>query len=145
MWPVVTAVLWSVCVSCLHVRHDCELWKTAEPLEMLQKITTPAPQQWDFYRPDGLPDTQPTALVHWRHKLYINLLSVFHAYYVLVRHKMHMQHVGHLLWIYDIGGFWPSVTSGMNTTYFWKNKYWNVGWIGSCSLSIFAIDIFLLI
>ena len=28
----------------------------------LQKITTPAPHQSDFYGPDALPDTQPKAL-----------------------------------------------------------------------------------
>ena len=33
----------------------------------LQKITTPAPHQSDFYRPDALPDTQPTASKHLRH------------------------------------------------------------------------------
>jgi len=32
----------------------------------LQEITMPAPHQWDFYGPDGLPDTQPTASKHWR-------------------------------------------------------------------------------
>ena len=32
----------------------------------LQKITTPAPHQSDFYGPDALPDTQPTASKHWR-------------------------------------------------------------------------------
>jgi len=35
----------------------------------LQKITTPAPHQSDFYGPDGLPDTQLTASKHWRHIL----------------------------------------------------------------------------
>ena len=34
----------------------------------LQKITTPAPHQSDFYGLDALPDTQPTASKHWRHK-----------------------------------------------------------------------------
>ena len=34
----------------------------------LQKITTPAPHQSDFYAPDALPDTQPTASKHWRPK-----------------------------------------------------------------------------
>jgi len=28
---------------------------------LLQKITTPAPHHSDFYGPDALPDTQPTA------------------------------------------------------------------------------------
>jgi len=32
----------------------------------LQKITMPAPNQSDFYGPDALPDTQPTASKHWR-------------------------------------------------------------------------------
>ena len=32
-----------------------------------QKITTPAPHHSDFYTPDALPDTQPTASKHWRH------------------------------------------------------------------------------
>ena len=32
---------------------------------LLQKITTPAPHQSDFYGPDALPDTQPTASTHW--------------------------------------------------------------------------------
>ena len=32
----------------------------------LQKITLPAPNQSDFYGPDALPDTQPTASKHWR-------------------------------------------------------------------------------
>ena len=31
-----------------------------------QKITTPAPYDSDFYGPDALPDTQPTASKHWR-------------------------------------------------------------------------------
>jgi len=30
----------------------------------LQKITTPAPHQSDFYGPGALPDTQPTASKH---------------------------------------------------------------------------------
>ena len=32
----------------------------------LQKITMPAPHQSNFYGPDALPDTQPTASKHWR-------------------------------------------------------------------------------
>jgi len=32
----------------------------------LQKITPPAPHQWDFYGPDALPDTQTTVSKHWR-------------------------------------------------------------------------------
>ena len=35
----------------------------------LQKITTAAPHQSDFYGPDALPDTQPTASKHWRPSL----------------------------------------------------------------------------
>ena len=31
-----------------------------------RQITTPAPHQSDFYRPNALPDTQPTASKHWR-------------------------------------------------------------------------------
>ena len=31
----------------------------------LQKITTPAHHQSDFYGPDALPDTQPTVSKHW--------------------------------------------------------------------------------
>jgi len=30
----------------------------------LRKITTPAPHRSDFYGPDALPDTQPTASKH---------------------------------------------------------------------------------
>jgi len=30
----------------------------------LQRITTPAPHHSDFYGPDALPDTQPTASKH---------------------------------------------------------------------------------
>ena len=33
---------------------------------LLQKTTTPAPHQSDFYGPDALPDTQPTASKHRR-------------------------------------------------------------------------------
>ena len=32
----------------------------------LQKMTTPAPHQSDFYGPAALPDTQPTVSKHWR-------------------------------------------------------------------------------
>ena len=32
----------------------------------LQKLTMPAPHQSDFYGPNALPDTQPTASKHWR-------------------------------------------------------------------------------
>ena len=31
-----------------------------------EKTTMPAPHQSDFYEPDALPDTQPTASKHWR-------------------------------------------------------------------------------
>ena len=34
---------------------------------LLQKITTPAPHHSDFYGPDALPDTQPTASKNWRY------------------------------------------------------------------------------
>ena len=33
---------------------------------LLQKITTPAAHESDFYGPNALPDTQPTASKHWR-------------------------------------------------------------------------------
>ena len=43
---------------------------------LLQKITTPALHQSDFYRPDDLPDTQPTASKHWRHFLLLLVLFI---------------------------------------------------------------------
>ena len=35
---------------------------------LLQKITTPAPRQSDFYGLDALPDAQPTASKHFANK-----------------------------------------------------------------------------
>ena len=32
-----------------------------------RQITTPTPRHSIFYRPDALPDAQPTVLKHWRH------------------------------------------------------------------------------
>ena len=51
-------------------------WQWHQPNHMqaictsLQKIATPAPHQSDFYGPDALPDTQPTASKHWRHSCF---------------------------------------------------------------------------
>ena len=41
------------------------IWKSAP---RSRQITTPAPHHSSFYRPDDLPDTQPTASKHWWHK-----------------------------------------------------------------------------
>ena len=53
--------------------HDVVAVASAEPYNhmqaictLLQKITTPAPSQSDFYGPDAIPDIQPTASKHWR-------------------------------------------------------------------------------
>ena len=32
-----------------------------------RQITTPTPHHWIFYRPNALPDAQPTVSKHWRH------------------------------------------------------------------------------
>ena len=42
----------------------------------LQKITTPAPHHSDFYGPDALPDTQPTASKQWRHMCLLNCWKI---------------------------------------------------------------------
>ena len=44
---------------------------------LFQKITTPAPHQSDFYGPDALPDTQPTASKHWKLSPFSLLLCPF--------------------------------------------------------------------
>jgi len=46
-----SGISWTMCKSAPHSRQ----------------ITMPAPQHSDFYRPDALPATQPTASKHWRH------------------------------------------------------------------------------
>ena len=42
------------------------IWKSAP---RFRQITTPAPHQSVFYRPDALPAAQPTASKHWRQYL----------------------------------------------------------------------------
>ena len=44
---------------------------------LLQKITMPAPHQSDFYGPDALPDTQPTASKHWRNNISQGSVGIF--------------------------------------------------------------------
>ena len=46
-----SGISWAICKSAPHSRQ----------------ITTPAPHNSVFYRPDALPATQPTASKHWRH------------------------------------------------------------------------------
>ena len=42
-------------------------WAICKSAPCSKQITTPAPHHSDFYRPDALPVTQPTASKHWRH------------------------------------------------------------------------------
>ena len=46
---------------------SCAICKSAP---CSRQITTPAPHQSVFYRPDALPAAQPTATNHWRQLLY---------------------------------------------------------------------------
>ena len=41
-------------------------WAICKCASRSRQITTPAPYHSDFYRPDALPATQPTASKHWR-------------------------------------------------------------------------------
>jgi len=43
-------------------------WTICKSAPCSRQITTPAPHNSVFYRPDALPATQPTASKHWRHK-----------------------------------------------------------------------------
>ena len=43
-------------------------WAICKSAPCSRQITTPAPHHSVFYRPDALPDAQPTASKHWRHK-----------------------------------------------------------------------------
>ena len=43
-------------------------WAICKSAPCSRQITMPAPHHSVFYRPDALPDTQPTASKHWRHK-----------------------------------------------------------------------------
>ena len=50
-------------------------WAMCKSAPRSTQMSTPAPQQSVFYRPDALPATQPTASKHWRHNeqaTYIN-------------------------------------------------------------------------
>ena len=40
-------------------------WAICKSAPCSRQITTPAPHHSDFYRPDALPATQPTASKHW--------------------------------------------------------------------------------
>ena len=42
-------------------------WAICKSAPCSRQITTPAPHHSVFYRPDALPDAQPTASRHWRH------------------------------------------------------------------------------
>jgi len=42
-------------------------WAICQSASRSWQITTPAPHLSVFYRPDALPDAQPTASEHWRH------------------------------------------------------------------------------
>ena len=44
-------------------------WAICKSAPCSRQITTPAPHYSVFYRPDGLPATQPTASKHWRQKI----------------------------------------------------------------------------
>jgi len=50
-----SGISWAICKSAPHSRQ----------------ITTPAPHQSVFYRPDALPAAQPTASKHWRQRIVI--------------------------------------------------------------------------
>ena len=54
-------------VGSTRIRQWHQLNDVQASCTLLQKITTPAPHQLDFYGTDALPDTQPTASKHWRH------------------------------------------------------------------------------
>ena len=41
-------------------------WAICKSAPRSRQITTPVPHHSDFYRPDSLPATQPTASKHWR-------------------------------------------------------------------------------
>ena len=47
-------------------RHDGVAVASSEPYASYLHFASPAPHQPDFYGPDALPDTQPTASKHWR-------------------------------------------------------------------------------
>ena len=44
-------------------------WAICKSAPRSRQITTPAPHDSVFYRPDVLPAAQPTASKHWRHKI----------------------------------------------------------------------------
>jgi len=59
----------------------------------LQKITMPAPHHSDFYRPDALPDTQPTASKHWG-----NRTTVIHQQILKMWQDKHTQSQYLVVW-----------------------------------------------
>ena len=44
-------------------------WAVCKSAPRSRQITTPAPHHSVFYRPDAVPDAQPTASKHWRQQL----------------------------------------------------------------------------
>ena len=53
-------------------------WAICKCAPRFRQITTPAPHHSDFYRPDALPATKPTAWKHWRDKVVV--VSITHTH-----------------------------------------------------------------
>jgi len=51
-------------------------WATCKSALRSRQKTAPAPNHSVFYRPDALPDVQPTVSKHWRHPYITNGLNI---------------------------------------------------------------------
>ena len=60
------------------VRGSGISWAICKSAPRSRQITTPAPHNSVFYRPDALPAARPTASKHWRHRAVLILFLLYH-------------------------------------------------------------------